>query len=129
MIIIETGFVQKIKLLQFPLLNVHIVHISQQFVESQSTVKIERIYKQKVAQLICKNDTHQIILLAVNLSMDIIESFSPKGPTTGTAYEAASVIEISHCLAGFGRPSNFFPTSVTDTYCIGARLFQNSKNL
>ena len=49
--------------------------------------------------------------------MDIIESFSPKGPTAGTAYEAGSMIEISHCLAGFGRPCNFFATSVTDTYC------------
>lgn len=47
--------------------------------------------------------THQIVLLAVHPSMNIVESLSPQSPSARAADEAVGVVQVAHRLTRLPR--------------------------
>lgn len=58
--------------------------------------------------------THQIVFLAVDSAVNVVESFSPQRPSARTANEAVGVIEITHSLACLSRASHLLLACVAD---------------
>lgn len=58
--------------------------------------------------------THQVILLAVDAAVHVVEGFSPQRAAARAADEAVSVVKVAHRLARLSRASHLFSASVTD---------------
>lgn len=63
----------------------------------------------------------EVVFLAVDLAMDIIEGLAPQRPATGTADEAVGVVQVAHGLARLSCTCHFVPTRVTYT-CYGREI-------
>jgi len=66
--------------------------------------------------LMFKQLAYQIILLAVNPPVNIIERFTAERSSAGTAYEAIGMIEIAHCLTSLSGAGYFLTACMANTY-------------
>lgn len=56
----------------------------------------------------------QVILLAIDPPMNVVEGFAAESPSAGTAYEAIGMIEIAHCLTCLSGAGHFLTTCMAN---------------
>lgn len=59
--------------------------------------------------------TYQIVLLAVNPAVNVVEGLSAQRTTTGATDEAVGVVQVPHGLAGRSGAGNFLLARVTNS--------------
>lgn len=58
--------------------------------------------------------TYQVVLLAVDPTVDVVEGFAAERPSAGAAYEAIGVIEIAHRLTSLSGAGHFLTTRMAN---------------
>lgn len=58
---------------------------------------------------------YQIVLLAVDPPVDVVESLAAERPSAGTTYEAIGMIEIAHCLTSLSGAGHFLTARMANT--------------
>ena len=62
-----------------------------------------------------QSPTHQVVLLAVDLAIHIVECLAPQRAATRAADEAVSVVEVAHRLARVRGARHLLPARETLT--------------
>ena len=60
--------------------------------------------------------SYQVIFLAVDFSVDIVEGLAPEGPATRAANEAVGVVQLAHGLAGLSGTCHLLATRSAVAY-------------